>query len=113
MSLVDSLKVSSHRHSQSYTPGIADFVRLRAGLAPSHWRHEPKGKKWDAGYETTAYFLDYVDKDIYPGFVACVNEWLGQTCVKDGVYDERQMFEDVMPGWDWNLLWDQWCEKCR
>jgi Peptidase of plants and bacteria len=90
--------------------GIADFVRLRAGLAPSHWNKSPKGKKWDDGYDVTAYFLDYVDSEIYPGFVACVNEWLGQECAKDGWYEEERLFGEVMPGWGWNVLWELWCE---
>ncbi|PWW76663.1 BSP-domain-containing protein [Tuber magnatum] len=38
--------------------GIADFVRMKAGLSPPHWRR--KGDRWDAGYEATAYFLDYL-----------------------------------------------------
>jgi hypothetical protein len=93
--------------------GIADFVRLRANLAPPHWDKSPKGKKWDAGYATTAYFLDYVDREVYPGFVACVNEWLGQECLRDGMYDEERLFAEVMPGWGWEVLWDQWCENYR
>jgi len=93
--------------------GIADFVRLRAGLEPDHWNKSPKGKKWDAGYEITAYFLDYVDREVYPGFVACVNEWLGQECLRDGCYDEERMFAEVMPGWGWDVLWEQWCDYCR
>jgi hypothetical protein len=87
--------------------GIADFVRLRAGLAPKHWKPSKQGN-WDSGYETTAYFLDYVDKQIYPGFVACINEWLGQRCLTDEPYDEIRMFNEVMPGWDWNTLWSMY-----
>ena len=90
--------------------GIADFVRLRAGLAPPHWNSSPHGKCWDAGYETTAYFLDFVDEKIYPGFVACVNEWIGQQRMRDGWYDEDKLFAEVMPGWGWDVLWEQWCE---
>ncbi|KAL0491975.1 protease HtpX [Acrasis kona] len=41
--------------------GIADFIRLRAGLAAPHWKKE-HGGKWDAGYQKTAMFLDFVDK---------------------------------------------------
>ncbi|THV01455.1 plant basic secretory protein [Dendrothele bispora CBS 962.96] len=47
--------------------GIADFIRLKASLAPPHWNpsHRPsqgKGDKWDAGYEKTAFFLDWIDQ---------------------------------------------------
>jgi Peptidase of plants and bacteria len=90
--------------------GIADFIRLRAGLAPKHWKPTRTGS-WDAGYETTAYFLDFVDKQIYPGFVACVNEWLGQECAADRSYDETRMFSEVMPGWGWDTLWSQYVES--
>jgi len=96
---------------RSVNLGIADFVRLRAGLAPPHWTPSPRGKKWDQGYETTAYFLDYVDHEVYPGFVACVNEWLGQECERDGSYNEKRMFEEVMPGWGWDVLWEQYLRK--
>ncbi|KAJ3907233.1 peptidase of plants and bacteria-domain-containing protein [Lentinula edodes] len=55
--------------------GIADCVRLHAKLSPPHWKRiapkgkhvpEPNGKwtwdwNWDAGYERTAYFLDWID----------------------------------------------------
>jgi hypothetical protein len=31
--------------------GIADFVRLKAGLAADHWSENAVGDKWDCGYE--------------------------------------------------------------
>jgi hypothetical protein len=36
--------------------GIADFVRLKAGLSPPHWNRAPenRGHKWDEGYQKTA-----------------------------------------------------------
>ncbi|KAJ5917685.1 hypothetical protein N7466_011239 [Penicillium verhagenii] len=45
--------------------GIADFVRLKAGLEPPHWK-KPKSaaeraKNWDAGYQETAYFLAWIE----------------------------------------------------
>ena len=39
--------------------GIADFVRLKAGYAASHWVQPGQGDKWDQGYDVTARFLDY------------------------------------------------------
>ncbi|KAF5374935.1 hypothetical protein D9758_000561 [Tetrapyrgos nigripes] len=48
--------------------GIADFIRLKASLAPPHWNRstarpsDPSKGKWDAGYEKTAYFLDWIDR---------------------------------------------------
>ncbi|RPA98641.1 BSP-domain-containing protein [Choiromyces venosus 120613-1] len=38
--------------------GISDFVRMKAGFSPPHWKR--RGDNWDAGYATTAYFLDYL-----------------------------------------------------
>jgi hypothetical protein len=40
--------------------GIADWVRLRSRLSPPHWKRQA-GERWDAGYQTTAYFLDYLE----------------------------------------------------
>ncbi|KAF7347381.1 Plant basic secretory protein [Mycena venus] len=43
--------------------GIADFVRLHSDLAPPHWKRAPAPHdKWDAGYQTTAYFLDWIEE---------------------------------------------------
>ncbi|GLJ24736.1 hypothetical protein SUGI_0472870 [Cryptomeria japonica] len=52
--------------------GIADYVRLTAGLAPSHWVKPGGGDKWDQGYDVTALFLQYCDS-ISSGFVADIN----------------------------------------
>ncbi|XP_059448252.1 uncharacterized protein LOC132179535 [Corylus avellana] len=53
--------------------GIADFVRLKAGYAPSHWVQPGKGDKWDQGYDVTARFLDYCNS-LRNGFVAELNK---------------------------------------
>ncbi|GLJ24699.1 hypothetical protein SUGI_0472360 [Cryptomeria japonica] len=52
--------------------GIADYVRLTAGLAPSNWVKPGSGDKWDQGYDVTTYFLQYCDS-ISSGFVANIN----------------------------------------
>ncbi|XP_058107443.1 uncharacterized protein LOC131251016 [Magnolia sinica] len=52
--------------------GIADFVRLKAGFAPSHWVRPGQGDRWDQGYDVTARFLDYCN-DLKDGFVADLN----------------------------------------
>eukprot|EP00262_Sarcandra_glabra_P010383 TRINITY_DN25647_c0_g1_i1.p1 TRINITY_DN25647_c0_g1~~TRINITY_DN25647_c0_g1_i1.p1 ORF type:complete len:225 (+),score=3.22 TRINITY_DN25647_c0_g1_i1:57-731(+) len=52
--------------------GIADFVRLKAGYAPSHWRGPGQGDRWDEGYDVTARFLDYCNS-LKDGFVADLN----------------------------------------
>ena len=52
--------------------GIADFVRLRAGLSPPHWKKEA-GNSWDAGYQYTGYFLDWIETSASAGRVVEMN----------------------------------------
>jgi hypothetical protein len=53
--------------------GIADFVRLKANYAPSHWVQAGQGDSWDQGYDVTAKFLDYCN-GLRNGFVAKLNK---------------------------------------
>ncbi|CAH8262288.1 unnamed protein product [Arabidopsis lyrata] len=53
--------------------GIAYYVRLKAGYAPSHWVGPGRGDRWDQGYDFTARFLDYCN-DLRNGFVAELNK---------------------------------------
>lgn len=55
--------------------GVADWVRLRRGLAPPHWKRHADGA-WDGGYERTAYFLDYLEGRFGEGTVRRLNEKL-------------------------------------
>lgn len=45
--------------------GIADFVRLKAGLQPPHWTRPRSAKdrpqNWDQGYQHTAFFLAWLE----------------------------------------------------
>ncbi|QDS70851.1 hypothetical protein FKW77_005453 [Venturia effusa] len=68
--------------------GIADFVRLRAGFVPGHWKKEVGGE-WDAGYQHTGYFLDYLERKFGDGTVVKINETL-----RDRVYKERVFWEE-------------------
>ncbi|KAB1206427.1 hypothetical protein CJ030_MR7G000117 [Morella rubra] len=54
------------------TEGIADFVRLKAGYAASHWVQPGQGDRWDQGYDVTARFSDYCTS-LKSGFVADLN----------------------------------------
>ncbi|KAJ6120688.1 hypothetical protein N7523_004968 [Penicillium sp. IBT 18751x] len=61
--------------------GIADFVRLKAGLEPPHWKKpqsaEERAEKWDAGYQNTAYFLAWIeDVRVGRGAVGMLNDRL-------------------------------------
>ncbi|KAL2061765.1 hypothetical protein VTL71DRAFT_7143 [Oculimacula yallundae] len=55
--------------------GIADWVRLNADLSPPHWKKEAGGK-WDAGYQHTGYFLEYLEHRFGNGTVSRLNEKL-------------------------------------
>jgi hypothetical protein len=66
--------------------GIADFVRLRAGLGPAHWVAPGQGSSWDKGYDVTARFLDYCDALIKPGFVAELNAMMKENRYSDDYF---------------------------
>ena len=60
--------------------GIADYVRLKSGLAPPHWKGAKNeiGEKWDDGYQKTAYFLDWLENTYGDGTIARMNQTMGQ-----------------------------------
>ena len=64
--------------------GIADYVRLRAGFAPPHWR-PGRGKRWDEGYDVTGYFLGWIEER-HEGFVRGVNAILRDAHWDEGVF---------------------------
>lgn len=71
--------------------GIADWVRLKAGLAPPHWKRTGEGK-WDAGYERTGFFLEWLEGR-RGGTVRRMNEWLRAT-----KYEEERFWREVVGG---------------
>ena len=83
---------------------MQDWVRLQAGLGPPHWKRSP-GDKWDAGYEATAYFLDWIEGRYGHGTVQELNE-----SMKDVEYDER-IFK-VTTGRRVAKLWKLYCADC-
>lgn len=68
--------------------GIADWVRLRADLSPPHWKRT-SGDRWDAGYQITAWFLDWLEDEYGPELVPRLNYML-----KDVKYDEKEYWVD-------------------
>ena len=90
--------------------GIADFVRLKADLGPPHWFDEngkPKrGTKWDAGYQNTAFFLDWLEENNGLGTVGRINEAL-----REGKYDEQAGFWEELfgKGKSIDVLWSEYC----
>jgi len=85
------------------TEGIADFVRLKAGLNPPHWK-VVKGGDWDAGYQHTAYFLDWIEKRWGDGSVRKVNQAL-----KDNEYVEVDFWSQLF-GRKVGDLWEEYSE---
>lgn len=57
------------------TEGVADWVRLKAGYAPPHWKRHGDCD-WDAGYERTGYFLEWLEKEHGDDVVRRINEGL-------------------------------------
>ncbi|KAF2245539.1 plant basic secretory protein, partial [Trematosphaeria pertusa] len=55
--------------------GIADWVRLKAGYAPPHWKRR-SDCNWDAGYERTGYFLEWLEEEHGADIVRKINEGL-------------------------------------
>lgn len=86
--------------------GIADWVRLNAGFIPPHWKREAGPKtKWDAGYQTTGYFLDWIEHKRGAGSVQRINEAL-----REKKYDENIFWRDLF-GDSVHDLWAQYSKS--
>lgn len=79
--------------------GIADFVRLKAGLAPPHWKKE-KSKEWDEGYQHTGYFLDWIETFYGEGSVRRINEALMNKKYDGEVFWKNLFGKYVQELWD-------------
>lgn len=84
--------------------GIADFVRLKAGLSPPHWKKEGGGQ-WDAGYQHTGFFLEWIENTCGGGSVRKINHAL-----KDKQYEEDDFWEQLF-GKKVSLLWKEYEES--
>ncbi|KAK6428783.1 hypothetical protein LTR95_015072 [Oleoguttula sp. CCFEE 5521] len=85
--------------------GIADWVRLHAGLGAKHWKAPTRiseGESWDAGYERTAFFLDFVEGSCGEGSVRRLNAGL-----RKGKYDEGKLWEGIC-GKRIGNLWEEY-----
>ncbi|KAK4081696.1 uncharacterized protein Triagg1_2437 [Trichoderma aggressivum f. europaeum] len=65
--------------------GIADWVRLHCNLAPPHWKQEVK-QNWDAGYQHTAFFLEYLERLYGQGTVRRINDKLRTSKYAEDVF---------------------------
>lgn len=85
--------------------GIADYVRLRAGLEPPHWKREVGGQ-WDAGYQHTGYFLDWLEGRTGPGSVRRINNALKREKYEKSLWQE--LFGKSVEG-----LWGEYQDSMR
>ncbi|KAB8337297.1 hypothetical protein FH972_021598 [Carpinus fangiana] len=91
--------------------GVADFVRLKAGLSPPHWKKEHSGK-WDGGYQHTAYFLEWLESKYGAGSVEKLNAHIGQIRQKAHTYDEKRFWEGLF-GREVGGLWKDYGESLK
>jgi hypothetical protein len=87
--------------------GVADWVRLRAGLAAAHWKQSAEGK-WDGGYQHTGYFLDYLEQRFGQGTVRKMNG-----CLRAEKYDEGKLFGECCGGKKVEELWMDYGEELK
>jgi len=83
--------------------GIADFVRLHEGLSPPHWKRT-SGDDWDAGYEKTAYFLDWIENRYGEGTIRDLNGWMQDKKYHPCVFKE-------LTGRPVRKLWKIYCKS--
>ncbi|OGM41908.1 PBSP domain protein [Aspergillus bombycis] len=97
--------VSVPRPPGGLIEGIADFVRLKAGFVPPHWKRpasaQERAEKWDQGYQHTAFFLEWLeDVRIGKGAVGMLNDRL----LRSGYIGESETLENGRPGFWKNLF---------
>jgi hypothetical protein len=86
--------------------GVADWVRLKCGLCPPHWRREREGR-WDGGYQHTGYFLEYLCDRFGGDSVRRMNEKL-----RVEEYDGERFWMELFAR-PVERLWEDYGEKLR
>jgi len=80
--------------------GVADWVRLRGDFVPPHWKREAgEDVKWDAGYQTTGYFLDWIENAYGEGSVRRINEALREHEYKEHSFWKHLFGKHVSELW--------------
>ena len=87
------------------TEGIADYVRLKAGLSPPHWKKEAGGQ-WDAGYQHTGYFLEWLEEKMGQGSVRKINDALRDEKYEDALWEK-------LSGKTVIALWNEYKEELQ
>jgi len=82
--------------------GVADWVRLKAGLGPPHWKKRAKDCEWDDGYDVTGYFLESLEEKFGKDIVVKMNQKLRQK------YVEEEFWPNMCAGADVHELWDKY-----
>jgi hypothetical protein len=85
--------------------GVADWVRLRAGLGATHWKQEADGE-WDGGYQKTGYFLEWLEEQFGEGFVRRLNARL-----REGKYEGKRVWGEICEGRKVEELWEAYREE--
>ncbi|KAL1955566.1 hypothetical protein VTO42DRAFT_8445 [Malbranchea cinnamomea] len=81
--------------------GVADFVRLKAGLVPPHWKRPLSSadlpESWDSGYQRTAFFFEWLeDVKVGTGAIGMLNDrllregYVGEASTHEDDYDKRR-----------------------
>ncbi|KAI0199204.1 BSP-domain-containing protein [Astrocystis sublimbata] len=107
--LVHCYQYNGHGHAPGgLIEGIADWVRLGAGLAPPHWKKsDGVHGKWDAGYQHTAYFLQYLEDRFGEGTVRRLNEGL-----RTAKYEEKPFWTKIL-GRPVEQLWEDYKKEVK
>ena len=82
--------------------GVADWVRLKAGYAPPHWKRHTDCD-WDAGYERTGYFLEWLEEKYGVDVVRKINE-----AMRECEYDEKKVWHGCCGGKGVEELWKEY-----
>lgn len=86
--------------------GVADYVRLKAGVPNRHWRRSG-GKDPFAGYSTTAYFLEWVE-GMFEGSVERINGAMKECEWREEVFEEvtgvglKELWENYKESYELN-----------
>ncbi|KAH7031114.1 peptidase of plants and bacteria-domain-containing protein [Microdochium trichocladiopsis] len=90
--------------------GVADWVRLECQLAPPHWKRgdgtgdgDSNGGRWDAGYQKTAFFLEYLAGRFGADTVRRLNEKLRTT----RRYEDKPFWTELV-GRPVEQLWEEY-----
>ncbi|KAF1913013.1 peptidase of plants and bacteria-domain-containing protein [Ampelomyces quisqualis] len=86
---------------QGLIEGVADWVRLKAGYAPPHWKRHIDCD-WDAGYERTGYFLEWLEKEHGVDIVQRLNE-----AMRDCKYDADKVWRGCC-GQGVDVMWEKY-----